>query len=179
MEYRFLGKSGLKVSVISFGNWLSTYSEEQEEIHSKIIKIAYDNGVNFFDTAEAYGAGVGEEQFGRIFKKHGFPREKLVVSSKIYLQVKDPHVNSLGLSAKKVGESINAILKRLQMDYLDVVFCHRPDDDTPMEETVRAMNRIIDDGKAFYWGTSDWSAAQIGEALRVCDRLKLIKPIAE
>lgn len=123
--------------------------------------------------------GEAEEQFGRIFKKHAFPRETLVISSKIYIQAKSPHVNSFGLSAKKMSESINAILKRLQVDYLDIVFCHRPDDDTPMEETVRVLNRIIDDGKAFYWGTSDWSAAQIGEALRVCDRLKLVKPVAE
>lgn len=179
MEYRLLGKTGLKVSVLSFGNWLGSYSEEQEEIHSKIIKIAYDNGVNFFDTAEGYGSGVGEEQFGRIFKKHGFPRESLVVSSKIYWDRRVLNVNSVGLSGKHINEAIDAILKRLQMEYLDIVFCHRPDDDTPMEETVRAMNKIIDDGKAFYWGTSDWSAAQIGEAFRVCDRLRLIKPAAE
>ena len=179
MEYRLLGKTGLKVSVLSFGNWLSTYTPEQEEIHSKIIKIAYDNGINFFDTAEAYGSGEGERQFGRIFKKHGWPRETLVISSKIFWNRTPIHPNSIGLQAKKVAESMNAMLERLQMDYVDIVFCHRPDDDTPMEETVRAMNKLIDDGKTFYWGTSDWSAAQIGEAFRVCDRLKLVKPVAE
>ena len=165
MIYRFLGNTGLKVSVLSFGNWLMDYNPEQEAIHSEIIKIAYDNGVNFFDTAEGYGHGKGEEQFGRIFKKHGWPRESLVISSKIYFGAKllgPPEPNNVGASRKHCMEATDKILQRLQMDYLDVVFLHRPDDDTPMEETVRAMNSIIDSGKALYWGTSEWSGAQIG-----------------
>ena len=179
MEYRQLGNTGLKVSVLSFGNWLEKYTPEQEAAHEQIIKIALENGINFFDTAEAYGAGEGELQFGRIFKKLGTPREKLVISSKIYWNRNGGHVNAVGLSRKHINEAMDMILGRLQMEYLDVVFCHRPDNDTPMEETCRAMNNLIESGKAFYWGTSDWSAAQLGEAFRVCDRLGLIKPSAE
>lgn len=159
MEYRLLGKTGLKVSVLSFGNWLGAYTPEQEEIHSQIIKLGYENGVNFFDTAEAYGDGEGERQFGRIFKKHGWPRESLVISSKIYGKLANRHPTNVGLAGKHIREAIDEMLDRLQMDYLDIVFCHRPDDETPMEETVRALNKVIEDGKAFYWGTSAWSAA--------------------
>jgi len=133
--------------------------------------------VNFFDNAEAYGSGVAETFMGNIFKKQGRKRQDLVVSTKIFWG--GPGINNRGLSRKHIIEGVNNSLERLQMDYVDLLFCHRPDLQCPIEETVRAMNHVIDHGKAFYWGTSEWTADQITEAHRIADRLGLIPPLME
>lgn len=175
MIYRYLGNSGLRVSVLSWGNWLNT--KDETGVTYETVKLAYENGINFFDTAEIYGMGQGESNLGEALKKLGARREELVISTKI-LKVGDG-VNDSFLSRKHIIEGVNNSLKRLQLDYIDVVFCHRPDLNTPMEETCRAMNWVIEQGKAFYWGTSEWSPSQIGEAHTVCEKLGLIKPIVE
>jgi voltage-dependent potassium channel beta subunit len=177
MEYRYLGNSGLRVSVLSFGNWLNSNSKENYEITRDAIKLCFDNGVNFFDTAEIYGYGEAEIQMGRAFKELGLKREELVVSTKILRSGNG--VNDTFLSRKHIFEAINAQLKRLQLDYVDVLFCHRPDYDTPLEETCRALHSVIEQGKAFYWGTSEWTADRITKALEICDKLGLHKPIVE
>ncbi len=174
MVYRYLGNSGLKVSALSWGNWINTKGEDPTY---EIIKCAYEAGVNFFDTAEIYGFGEGEGTLGKALKKLDVPRQNLVISTKLF---KVGHgVNDSFLSRKHIIEGLRNSLKRLQLDYVDVVFCHRPDPNTPLEETCRAMNWVIDQGMAFYWGTSEWSAAQIMDAYSVCERLNLIKPICE
>lgn len=175
MIYRYLGNSGLRVSVMSWGNWLN--SNDESDITNETVKIALENGINFFDTAEAYGFGKAETLLGEAFKKLGARREDLVVSTKIFKSGNG--VNDSFLSRKHIIEGVNNSLKRLQMDYVDVLFCHRPDSNTPMEETCRALNWVINQGKAFYWGTSEWTPSQIGEAHTVCEKLGLIKPIVE
>jgi len=138
---------------------------------------ALEGGVNFFDNAEAYGGGKAEESMGRVIKKLGCKRSDLVISTKLFWGGKGP--NDVGLSRKHIIEGMNASLERLQLSYVDVVFCHRPDPNTPIEETVRAMNYLIDQGKAFYWGTSEWSAEQITTAHTIAEKLGLIPPIVE
>jgi aryl-alcohol dehydrogenase-like predicted oxidoreductase len=138
MEYRYLGNSGLKVSVFSYGNWLNSNKQEDYEVTRDAIKICFDNGVNFFDTAEVYGFGNAETQMGRAFKELNLKREELVVSTKIFKV--GPGVNDCFLSRKHIIEGLNNSLKRLQLEYVDVVFCHRPDFETPLEETCRAMH---------------------------------------
>lgn len=177
MEYRYLGNSGLRVSVLSFGNWLNSNKQEDYEITRDAIKMCFDAGVNFFDTAEIYGFGSAEIQMGKAFKELGLKREELVVSTKIFKI--GPGVNDAFLSRKHIMEAINAQLKRLQLDYVDVLFCHRPDYETPLEETCRAMHSVIEQGKAFYWGTSEWAADRISKAIEICERLGLHKPIVE
>ena len=177
MLYRNLGNTGLKVSVLGFGNWVTSHNPEQAQTTEECVIKAYEAGINFFDTAEIYGFGEAERIFGNIFAKHKWPRDKLVISTKLLRC--GMGVNDGGLSRKHIIEGIKASLKRLQTDYVDVVFCHRPDNDTPMEETVRAMNWIIQKGFAFYWGTSEWSASQIQDAWGVADRLGLIGPCVE
>lgn len=177
MEYRYLGNSGLKVSVFSFGNWLNSNKQEDYEITRDAIKVCYDNGVNFFDTAEIYGDGSAEDQMGRAFKELGYRREDLVVSTKLFKC--GTGINDLFLSRKHILEGINNSLRRLQLDYVDVIFCHRPDYETPLEETVKAMSDIIEQGKAFYWGTSEWPADRIAKAVEICERRNLHKPIVE
>lgn len=177
MEYRYLGNSGLKVSVFSFGNWLNSNKQEDYEITRDAIKICFENGVNFFDTAEIYGTGNAETQMGQAFKELGYRREDLVVSTKLFKC--GAGVNDTFLSRKHIVEGLRNSLKRLQMDYVDVIFCHRPDYDTPLEETVRAMSYVIDQGMAFYWGTSEWPADRISKAIELCERLNLHKPIVE
>ena len=174
MIYRYLGNSGLKVSALSWGNWINTKGEDPTY---DIIKLAYENGINFFDTAEIYGFGEGETTLGKALKKLNAPREKLVISTKIFKCGTD--INDNFLSRKHIVEGLRNSLKRLQLDYVDVVFCHRPDSFTPLEETCRAMDWVINQGMAFYWGTSEWSAAQIMEAYMICERCNLIKPIVE
>jgi len=142
MEYRYLGNSGLKVSVFSFGNWLNSNKQEDFDITREAIKVCVDNGVNFFDTAEVYGTGNAETQMGQAFKDLALRREDLVVSTKIYKC--GAGVNDTFLSRKHIVEGLRNSLKRLQLDYVDVVFCHRPDFETPLEETVRAMSYVID-----------------------------------
>ncbi|GAB4474954.1 MAG: aldo/keto reductase [Anaerolineales bacterium] len=177
MEYRFLGKTGLKLSALSFGSWVTFGDQVNEEIAYACMKEAYEAGVNFFDNAEVYAKGKAEIMMGNIIKKAGWKRSDLVISTKIYWGGDGP--NDRGLSMKHIMEGMNSSLKRLQMDYVDLVFCHRPDLYTPIEETVWAMNLLIQQGKAFYWGTSEWSAAQIMEAYSVARREHLIPPVME
>lgn len=177
MEYRFLGKSGLKVSALSYGAWVTFNDQIGNDTAYQCMKEAYDAGVNFFDNAEVYSAGEAEIMMGKAIKKAGWKRSDLVLSTKIFWGGQGP--NDKGLSRKHIIEGTDAALKRLQTDYVDLIFCHRPDLHTPIEETVRAMNHIIDQGKAFYWGTSEWNAAQIMEAYQIARREKLIPPLME
>ena len=162
MNYRRLGSAGLKLSELSLGSWVTYGGQVGEEVAVKCMSIAYDNGVNFFDSAEAYADGKAEVVMGNIFKKLGWARESIVVSSKVFWGGDGP--NDKGLSRKHIFEACRKSLKRLQLDYLDLFFCHRPDPNTPIEETVRAMDDLVHQGKILYWGTSEWSAADIMRA---------------
>jgi len=177
MEYRNLGPTGLKVSALGFGNWLTSDTPDFEARTAEMIKKSYELGINFFDTAEVYGSGEAELAMGKAFKELKLPREQLVVSTKIYWGGKG--VNDVGLSRKHIIEGTTNCLKRLQLDYVDIIFCHRPDFETPVEETCRAFDYLINTGKTFYWGTSEWPADRIAEANRVCDRLGLHRPVVE
>lgn len=177
MEYRFLGSSGLKISALSFGAWVTFGDQIDEDAAYNLMSKAYEHGVNFFDNAEAYANGKAEVIMGNVFKRAGWKRSDLVVSTKIFWGGSGP--NDRGLSRKHIIEGTDAALERLQLDYVDLIFCHRPDLHTPIEETVRAMNHIISQGKAFYWGTSEWSSEQIREATRIAERLNLIPPQME
>ncbi len=164
MRYRRLGNSGLKVSELSFGSWLTFGKQVTDGTADKMMKVAYDNGVNFFDNAEIYARGKSEKVMGKILKKMKWDRSSYVVSSKAFFGRGDKRPNMTGLSRKHLTEACNEALKRLQVDYLDLFFCHRPDKETPIEETVWAMNTLIQQGKILYWGTSEWSAQEIQEA---------------
>lgn len=177
MEYRYLGKSGLKVSALSFGAWVTFNDQIGDDTAYNCMVEAYNAGVNFFDNAEVYSAGEAEIMMGKVIKKAGWKRSDLVISTKIFWGGEG--VNDKGLSRKHIVEGTDAALKRLQMDYVDLIFCHRPDLYTPIEETVRAMNHVINQGKAFYWGTSEWTATQIMEAYQIARREHLIPPIME
>ncbi len=177
MKYRFLGASGLKISALSLGSWITFGDQIGQEPAYKCMKAAYDAGVNFFDNAEAYARGRAEIIMGNVIKKAGWKRSDLVISTKIFWGGSGP--NDLGLSRKHIIEGTDASLRRLQMDYVDLIFCHRPDLDTPIEETVRAMTHIINQGKAFYWGTSEWSAKQITAAYHIARQEHLIPPTME
>ena len=177
MNYRRLGNSGLKVSVLSLGGW-TTFGEslQDKQLAKSIITHAYDAGINFFDIADIYARGASEEMMGEVLQQ--FPRHTLVISSKVFWPMSDD-VNDRGLSRKHIMESIDKSLQRIGTDYLDMYFCHRYDDETPVEETCRAMDDLIHQGKVLYWGTSEWSAAQIQEALDICEKYKLYKPQVE
>jgi voltage-dependent potassium channel beta subunit len=177
MEYRNLGHSGLEISALSLGAWVTYGEQVGEDVAYECMKAALDAGVNFFDNAEAYGRGNAEVVMGNVIKKAGWRRSDLVISTKIFWGGRGPNNN--GLSRKHIIEGTHASLQRLQMDYVDLIFCHRPDNRTPIEETVRAMNYVIDQGMAFYWGTSEWSAVQIMEAHAIARRLNLIPPLME
>lgn len=177
MEYRRLGRSGLKVSALSFGSWVTFGNQVDDGTAEACLRLAYDSGVNFFDNAEGYAQGQSEEVMGRLLKKFGWARDTFLVSSKVFWGGTLP--NQTGLSRKHVTEACHAALRRLQVDYLDLYFCHRPDPETPVEETVRAMNTLIEQGKVLYWGTSEWSAAQIQEAIDVATAHHLIPPTME
>ena len=177
MEYRFLGKSGLKLSALSLGAWVTYGEQVGEDIAYQCMVAAYEAGVNFFDNAESYGSGSAETVMGKVIKRTGWKRSDLVISTKIFWGGAGP--NDTGLSRKHILEGANASLRRLQMDYVDLIFCHRPDKYTPVEETVWAMNLLIQQGKAFYWGTSEWSAAEIMEAYGAAQREHLIPPLME
>jgi voltage-dependent potassium channel beta subunit len=177
MEYRHLGRSGLKVSAISLGGW-TTYggSVKESQMVRDIIRRAYEAGVNFYDIADAYAKGESERMMGEVLKE--FPRHTLVISSKLYWpQSDDP--NDRGLSRKHIMESIDKSLKRIGTDYLDLYFCHRYDDTTPLLETMRAMDDLIHRGKILYWGTSEWSASQIEEAHALATKHNLHAPQVE
>lgn len=177
MEYRRLGKSGLQVSALSFGSWVTFGAQIDDSIAEKCMIKAYDSGVNFFDNAEAYASGKSEIVMGNILKKMAWDRTTYIVSSKVFWGGKLP--NQMGLSRKHIIEACNAALKRLQVYYLDLFFCHRPDKNTPVEETVRAMSDLVAQGKILYWGTSEWSAQQIMEAYSVARQYNLMPPTME
>ena len=177
MEYRHLGSSGLNVSALSFGSWVTFGDQIDTARAAECMQVAYDHGVNFFDNAEAYANGQSERMMGQIIQDKGWSRSDLVLSTKIFWGGDGP--NDQGLSRKHVIEGTKAALRRLQTDYVDLVFCHRPDPETPVEETVRAMSYLVDQGYAFYWGTSEWSAEQIRHAHAVARREHLVPPTME
>ncbi len=177
MEYRRLGKSGLLVSELSFGSWLTFGSQIERKVAKECMYKAYDLGVNFFDNAEVYADGESEKVMGEIIKKSGWSRDTFIVSSKVFWGGELP--NQKGLSRKHVFEACHAALKRLNVAYLDLYFCHRPDINTPVEETVRAMHDLIQQGKVLYWGMSEWSAAEIMEAYGVARQYNLTPPTME
>lgn len=177
MEYRNLGKSGLKISALSLGSWVTFGDQIDEDTAFDCMQAAFEAGVNFFDNAEAYAQGKSETMMGQILKRAGWKRSDLVISTKIFWGGNGP--NDRGLSRKHILEGVDAALERLQLDYVDLVFCHRPDIHTPIEETVWAMNHVLGQGKAFYWGTSEWNAQQITEAYNIARREHLIPPTME
>jgi voltage-dependent potassium channel beta subunit len=177
MEYRRLGKAGIKVSALSLGAWVTYGGQVGEEVAEQCMTAAFEHGVNFFDNAEAYADGNAEVVMGNVIKKVGWKRDDLVISTKIFWGGKGP--NDTGLSRKHITEGVNRALQRLQMDYIDLVFCHRPDPNTPIEETVRAMDQVVRSGKAYYWGTSEWSAAQIMRADGLARQYGLTPPSME
>ena len=176
MHYRRLGKSGLKVSEISYGSWFTFGGQLDENQASELIHRAYDAGINFFDNADVDADGQAEIMVGKAIKD--LPRESLVLSSKVFWPTM-PGPNGRGLSRKHIFESIHASLRRLQVDYIDLYFCHRFDPDTPIDEVVFTMNHLIQQGKILYWGTSEWSAAQISQAYGVARQYNLIPPTME
>ncbi len=181
MEYRRLGKSGLQVSALSFGSWVSFSKQINDKTAEELMSIAYENGINFFDNAEVYALGESEKMMGRILKKKKWDRTSFVVSSKAFFGWRGKHnkPNQTGNNRKHLIEACNEALQRLQVDYLDLYFCHRPDKNTPIEETVLAMNHLIQQGKVLYWGTSEWSGVEIMEAHRVAEKYRLIGPTME
>jgi voltage-dependent potassium channel beta subunit len=177
MEYRRLGKTGLKVSALSLGAWVTYGGQVGEEVADSCMTAAYEAGVNFFDNAEGYAEGNAEVVMGNVIKKKGWRREDLVISTKIFWGGDGP--NDTGLSHKHIIEGTNNALRRLQTEYVDLLFCHRPDPNTPIEETVRAMDILIKQGKVFYWGTSEWSAAEIAHADAIARQYGLTPPKME
>ena len=181
MEYRRMGRSGLQLSVLSYGSWVTFHKQIDDSIADELMGIAYDNGINFFDNAEAYALGESEKMMGRIIKKKNWDRTSYTVSSKAFFgwRGKENKPNQTGLSRKHLMEACHEALQRLQLDYLDLFFCHRPDTNVPIEEVVWTMHNLIQQGKILYWGTSQWSAAEIMEAHRVAQQYGLIGPTVE
>jgi voltage-dependent potassium channel beta subunit len=181
MQYRRLGKSGLQVSVLSFGSWVSFSKQINDKVADELMGLAYDKGINFFDNAEVYALGESEKMMGRVLKKKKWDRTSYTVSSKAFFgwRGKENKPNQMGNSRKHLTEACNEALQRLGVDYLDMFFCHRPDKNTPIEETVWAMNHLIQQGKVLYWGTSEWSGVEIMEAHRVAEKFRLIGPTME
>lgn len=176
MHYRRLGRSGLKVSELSLGAWITFGNQVDETRAAEIIRAAYDQGVNYFDNADVYAAGAAEIVMGKVIKD--LPREALVISSKVFWPTM-PGPNGRGLSRKHITESVHSSLRRLQLDYLDLYFCHRFDVDTPVEEVVRTMDDLVHQGKILYWGTSEWTAPQIVQAVAVARQYGLVPPTME
>lgn len=179
MNYRRLGRSGLKVSELSFGSWVTYGNQLDTKAAVECMAAAWDRGVNFFDNAEVYAAGRSEEIMGEALAKSGWPRVRYIVSTKFFWGITDGPNEKATLNRKYLMNAIDASLKRLKLDYVDLVYCHRADPNTPIEETVWAMHDMIERGKALYWGTSEWSAAQIMEAWQVAERHHLRKPVVE
>lgn len=181
MEYRRMGKSGLQLSALSFGSWVTFARQTDDNINERLMAQAYEAGVNFFDNAEVYAAGLSEEMMGRVLKKMQWDRTSYVLSSKAFFgwkgEGKKP--NQHGLSRKHLVEACHEALGRLQVDYLDLYYCHRPDKNVPIEEVVRTMNTLIQQGKILYWGTSEWSAAEIVEAHMLAKEFGLEGPAVE
>lgn len=179
MEYRRLGKSGLQLSVLSLGSWLTMGERNSDSIAEELMTLAYENGINFFDSAESYAHGKSEMVMGTILKKKQWSRDSYIVSSKAFFGMGGKLPTQVGLHRKHLVEACEGALKRLQVDYLDLYFCHRPDKQTPIEETVWTMHNLIVQGKILYWGTSEWSAQEITEAHMVAQRYNLIGPVME
>lgn len=180
MQYRRLGKSGLQVSLLSFGSWVTFHKQIEDNSADELMGMAYDAGINFFDNAETYALGESEKMMGRVLRKKGWDRTSYVLSSKAYFGWRKPNLpNQTGLSRKHLVEACHEALQRLQTDYLDLYFCHRPDKNVPIEEVVWTMNHLMQQGKILYWGTSEWSAQEIMEAHMVAERYRLIGPTME
>lgn len=179
MNYRRLGKSGLQLSELSFGSWITFGNQIGNDTSTQLMKMAYDAGVNFFDNAEVYAAGESERVMGDILKKFQWPRDTYVLSSKVFFGAGGQLPTQKGLHRKHITEACHDALRRLQVDYLDLYFCHRPDKETPIEETVWSMHNLITQGKILYWGTSEWSAQEIMEAHMAAQQYNLIGPVME
>lgn len=181
MEYRRMGRTGLQLSVLSYGSWVTFHKQIDDSIADELMGLAYDSGINFFDNAEAYALGESEKMMGRILKKKNWDRTSYTVSSKAFFgwRGKENKPNQTGLSRKHLMEACHEALQRLQLDYLDLYFCHRPDTHVPIEEVVWTMHNLIQQGKILYWGTSQWSGAEIMEAHRVAQQYGLIGPTVE
>jgi len=181
MEYRKMGRTGLQLSVLSFGSWVTFHKQINDGIADELMGVAYDNGINFFDNAEAYALGESEKMMGRVLKNKGWDRTSYTLSSKAFFgwRGKNNKPNQTGLSRKHLTEACHEALHRLQTDYLDLYFCHRPDKTTPIEEVVLTMNTLINQGKILYWGTSEWSGVEIMEAHRIARDYRLVGPSVE
>ena len=179
MQYRRLGRAGIKVSVLSFGSWVTFHTQADVNLAEEMMKAAYDAGVNFFDNAEVYAGGKSEEVMGAAFKKLGWRRGSYLVSTKIFWGLHDGPNERNTLNRKRLLEGVDGSLKRLDMDYVDIVYCHRADPETPIEETARAMQDIVQSGRAIYWGVSEWSADEIRAAWSICDKYGWHKPVTE
>lgn len=181
MEYRRMGKTGLQLSVLSYGSWVTFSKQIDDNVSDGLMSAAYDAGINFFDNAESYALGESEKMMGRVLKKKSWERSSYVVSSKVFFGWRGANnkPNQKGLSRKHIVEACHEALERLQVDYLDLFFCHRPDKNVPIEEVVWTMNTLIQQGKILYWGTSEWSAAEIVEAHMVAKDLRLMGPAME
>lgn len=179
MEYTALGKSGIQISRFSLGSWLTFGKQIDEAVVERLMAIAYEHGINFYDNAEIYARGMSEEVMGKCLKKLGWSRDSYLVSSKVFFGTGGTWPTQRGLSRKHVVEGCNQALARLQVEYIDLFFCHRPDKNTPIEETVWAMHNLITQGKILYWGTSEWSAQEIMEAHMFAKQNHLIGPTME
>lgn len=179
MNYRHLGKAGIQVGELSFGSWVTFHNQAGVDSAVEMMTAAYDAGVNFFDNAEVYAGGKSEEVMGAALKRLSWRRSSYLVSTKIYWGLHDGLNERNTLNRKRLIEGINGSLKRLDLDYVDLIYCHRADPTTPIEETVWAMHNIIEWGKALYWGTSEWSAAEIAAAIEIAERHHLHKPVVE
>jgi voltage-dependent potassium channel beta subunit len=181
MEYRRMGKTGLQLSALSFGSWVTFGKQIDDSASDALMSFAYDNGINFFDNAEVYSRGESEKMMGRILKKKDWERSSYIVSSKVFFGWHGPEnkPTQKGLSRKHIVEACHEALQRFQLDYLDLYFCHRPDKEVAIEEVVRTMNTLIQQGKILYWGTSEWSGAEIVEAHMVARQLGLEPPAME
>jgi voltage-dependent potassium channel beta subunit len=179
MQYRHLGRAGIKVSVLSLGSWVTFHNQVQTDAAVEMLKAAYEAGVNFFDNAEVYASGKSEEVMGAALKKLGWRRSSYLVSTKFFWGLNDGPNERNTLNRKRLLEGIDASLRRFGLDYVDLIFCHRPDRETPIEETAHAMHNIVESGRAIYWGVSEWSADEIRAAWMVCDRHGWHKPTME
>ena len=179
MEYRNLGRTGIRVSELSFGSWVTFHNQADVESAVTMMSAAYDSGVNFFDNAEVYASGKSEEVMGSALKKLKWRRSSYLVSTKFFWGMHEGVNEKNTLNRKRLIEGINGSLGRLQLDYVDLIYCHRPDRATPIEETVWAMLNIVEWGKAMYWGTSEWAASEIIQAIAIAERHHLHKPVVE
>src|SRR5450759_1139752 len=179
MNYRRLGRAGIKVSELSFGSWVTYGNQMDTRLARECMAAAFDAGVNFFDNAEIYAGGKSEEIMGEVLKQMGWPRLQYLVSTKFFWGIQEGPNSRNTLNRKYLLNAIDASLKRLQLDHVDLVYCHRPDPNTPLEETVWAMHDMIRTGRALYWGTSEWSAAEIFKACEIAERHHLHKPVVE